>query len=50
MVTLLDLLRFHIVFLYDVEHGINRSLSVAAAGVRFDRGMENLEILAPTPR
>ena len=33
-------------FVYQGEHRVDRRLGVAAAGVRFDRGVENLEILA----
>ena len=46
--NLLNLLGLHIVFLYEAEHCVDRSLGIAAAGVRFDRGLQNLEILAQT--
>ena len=42
----LDLLGLQVVFPCEAEHRVNRSLGIATAGVRFDRGLQNLKILA----
>ena len=42
----LDLAGFQIVLAHDREHGIDRTLHVAAAGVRFDGGVQDLERFA----
>ena len=44
--TLLNLLGLDVVLMHDFQDGIDRRLGIATAGMRLDRGLKNLEIVA----